>query len=90
MKEVCTVRANNAKLIAQDRDKGVSQQDELRKAQAVAAAMPVQRQLYAQAELTVFVDRLYGRYAKMPPQEAYEKYLAFCEQQAANGAAQVR
>jgi hypothetical protein len=90
MTQVCTTRANNAKLIAQDRDAGVSKEDELRKAQRVAAAMPIERQLYAQAELTTFIDRLYGQYAKTPPQEAYNKYLAYCEGQAARGAAQVQ
>ncbi|RKE40036.1 hypothetical protein B0G76_6497 [Paraburkholderia sp. BL23I1N1] len=90
MTQVCTMGANNAKLIAQDRDAGVSKEDELRKAQRVAAAMPIERQLYAQAELTTFIDRLYGQYAKMPPQQAYDKYLAYCEAQAARGAAQVQ
>ncbi|MFM0081575.1 hypothetical protein P0D72_22360 [Paraburkholderia sediminicola] len=90
MTQVCTTRANNAKLIAQDRDAGVSKEDELRKAQRVAAAMPIERQLYAQAELTTFIDRLYGQYAKTPPQRAYDKYLAYCEGQAARGAAQVQ
>jgi hypothetical protein len=88
MTQVCTMRANNAKLIAQDRDAGVSKADELHKAQGVAAAMPIERQVYAQAELSIFIERLYGRYAKMPPQEAYDKYLAYCEAQAARGAAQ--
>ncbi|PQV53179.1 hypothetical protein [Paraburkholderia sp. BL21I4N1] len=90
MTQVCAMRANNAKLIAQDRDAGVSKQDELRKTQAVAAAMPIERQVYAEAELATFVERLYGRYAKTPPQQAYDKYLAYCEGQAARGAAQVQ
>lgn len=90
MTQVCALRANNAKLIAQDRDAGVSKQDELRKTQAVAAAMPIERQVYAEAELATFVERLYGRYAKTPPQQAYDKYLAYCEGQAARGAAQVQ
>lgn len=90
MTQVCAMRANNAKLIAQDRDAGVSKQDELRKTQAVAAAMPIERQVYAEAELATFVERLYGRYAKTPPQQAYDKYLAYCESQAARGAAQVQ
>ncbi len=90
MTQVCAMQANNAKLIAQDRDAGVSKQDELRKTQAVAAAMPIERQVYAEAELATFVERLYGRYAKTPPQQAYDRYLAYCEGQAARGAAQVR
>ncbi|WP_176059747.1 hypothetical protein [Paraburkholderia sp. BCC1876] len=90
MTQICAMRANNAKLIAQDRDAGISKQDELRKTQAVAAAMPIERQVYAEAELATFVERLYGRYAKTPPQQAYDKYLAYCEGQAARGAAQVQ
>lgn len=90
MTQVCAMRANNAKLIAQDRDAGISKQDELRKTQAVAAAMPIERQVYAEAELATFVERLYGRYAKTPPQQAYDKYFAYCEGQAARGAAQVQ
>ncbi|ASL45457.1 hypothetical protein bAD24_I18455 [Burkholderia sp. AD24] len=90
MTQVCAMRANNAKLIAQDRDAGVSKQDELRKTQAVAAAMPIERQVYAEAELATFVERLYGRYAKTPPQQAYDRYLAYCEGEAARGAAEVQ
>ncbi|QCP52315.1 hypothetical protein FAZ95_24350 [Trinickia violacea] len=79
---ICKARANTAKLVAQDRDAGVSKEDELRKSREIAAAMPVGRQEYALAEMAAFIDKLYGKYASMPPQDVYTKYLAYCEAQA--------
>jgi hypothetical protein len=84
---ICASRANNAKLIAQDRDAGVSEAQERRKTQAVVEALPPGRQAYALAETSSFIDGLYGRYAKLPPQEVYTKYLAYCEGQSSNGGA---
>jgi hypothetical protein len=82
MTNICKARANTAKLVAQDRDAGVSKEDELRKSREMAAAMPVGRQEYALAEMATFIDKLYGKYASMPPQDVYTKYLAYCEAQA--------
>ena len=82
MTNICKARANTAKLVAQDRDAGVSKEDELRKSREMAAAMPIGRQEYALAEMAAFIDKLYGKYASMPPQDVYTKYLAYCEAQA--------
>lgn len=87
MGKICAARANNAKLIALDRDAGVTKEQEWRKTQAVVQAMPPERQAYALAELASFVDGLYGRYAKLPPQDVYTKYLAYCEGQSSGGSA---
>jgi hypothetical protein len=85
MSKICASRANNARLIAQDRDAGVTKDQEWRKTQAVVQAMPPERQAYAQAEMSSFIDGLYGRYAKLPPQDVYTKYLAYCEGQSSGG-----
>jgi hypothetical protein len=85
--KICAARANNARLIAQDRDAGISKEQEWHKTQAVVEAMPPQRQAYAQAELSSFIDGLYGRYAKLPPQDVYTKYLAYCEGRSTPGVA---
>jgi hypothetical protein len=87
MGKICAARANNAKLIALDRDAGVTKEQEWRKTQAVMQAMPPERQAYAQAELSSFIDGLYGRYAKLPPQQVYTQYLAYCEGQSSGGGA---
>ncbi|WP_144150181.1 hypothetical protein [Paraburkholderia sp. BCC1885] len=87
MATICASRANNARLIAQDRDAGISKEQERRKTQAVVAALSPERQAYALAETSSFIDGLYGRYAKLPPQQVYTKYLAYCEGQASGGGA---
>ncbi|MDE1144610.1 MAG: hypothetical protein V4793_28900 [Paraburkholderia tropica] len=78
---ICQARAHNAQLVAQDRDAGITREQEMQKAYRVAGAMPIGRQQYALAEMSQFVDGLYGRYAKVSPQDAYTKYLAYCEGQ---------
>jgi hypothetical protein len=82
LENICKARANTAKLVAQDRDAGISKEDALRKSREMAAAMPIRRQEYALAEMATFIDKLYGKYASMPPQDVYTKYLAYCEAQA--------
>jgi hypothetical protein len=85
---ICQARAHNAQLVAQDRDAGITREQEMQKAYRVAGAMPIGRQQYALAEMSQFVDGLYGRYAKVSPQDAYTKYLAYCEGQQSHAPAQ--
>ena len=81
--QICEEQASNARTIAKDRDAGVSKADELKQAERLADKSTTELQVYAQAALYRFVERLYGPYARVPPDKVYASYLNFCLRQAA-------
>jgi hypothetical protein len=84
----CQGEAHSAQAIAQDRDAGVSKENELRKILVQSQQMPYETGMRARAQLPRFVEGLYGKYANVPAAEVYPKYLAYCRQQVAKGRAQ--
>lgn len=79
----CQGEAQSAQAIAQDRDAGVSKENELRKILLQSQQMPYETGMRARAELPRFVEGLYGKYANVPAAQVYPKYLAYCRQQVA-------
>ncbi|HEX7910831.1 MAG TPA: hypothetical protein VF534_22465 [Paraburkholderia sp.] len=84
----CQGEAHSAQAIAQDRDAGVSKENELRRILLQSQQMPYETGMRARAELPRFVEGLYGKYANVPAAQVYPKYLAYCRQQVAKGRGQ--
>jgi len=81
---VCVGEAGMAKIVAQDRDSGVNETNELMHQDHVIETVEPQDQPLAQAVFEMMVYKLYGKYAKVPPTRVYDRYLAFCLQKAAD------
>jgi hypothetical protein len=81
---VCVGEAGMAKIVAQDRDSGVNETNELMHQDHVIETVEPQDQPLAQVEFEKMVYKLYGKYAKLPPTRVYDQYLAFCLRKAAD------
>jgi hypothetical protein len=75
----CPDRAARAKSIAEDRDAGIPQDQEMHKLREQVSGSPPEQQVRAMSLLSVLVQRIYGMYTNVPPQTIYARYLQYCK-----------
>ncbi|MFP6560931.1 hypothetical protein WJ542_21900 [Paraburkholderia sp. B3] len=74
----CAARAARARSVAEDRDAGVSRQQELTRLEEPGSRSTAERDR-AIWSATLLVDGIYGTYATVPAQTIYAKYIQYCE-----------
>lgn len=77
--QTCPDRAARAKSIAEDRDAGIPQDQEMHKIREQLSGSPPEQQARALSLLSVLVQRIYGMYTSVPAQTIYVKYLQYCK-----------
>jgi hypothetical protein len=75
----CPDRAARAKSIAEDRDAGIPQDQEMHKLREQVSGAAPEQQVRAMSLLSVLVQRIYGMYTDVPPQTIYTRYLQYCK-----------
>ncbi|WP_206956902.1 hypothetical protein [Trinickia acidisoli] len=76
--ETCADRAARARTVAEDRDSGVTRQQELSKLKAQWSRSPLEREDETPAMLALLVNGIYDAYGEIPARTIYDRYLQYC------------